>query len=178
MSLVDRRDRPPVRGRARRLLWGATPLARRPSAFARPRRHRRSAENVFPPRWLLRRARYLVDPASNHMLVSKIKPCTSKYKPARRRNCERLIKSVTTLQESDNPKWITCGNSGANTCNYAPTREGKSALIRRKPFGLAPFGGRHPSNLTADRTASSRRRFFEFLIYHADDGSCYANQWH
>ena len=28
--------------------------------------------------WL---ARYLVDPASSHMLVSKIKPCMSKYKP-------------------------------------------------------------------------------------------------
>ena len=27
------------------------------------------------------RARYLVDPASSHMLVSKIKPCMSKYKP-------------------------------------------------------------------------------------------------
>ena len=28
-----------------------------------------------PPAW-----RYLVDPASSHMLVSKIKPCMSKYK--------------------------------------------------------------------------------------------------
>ena len=27
------------------------------------------------------RTRYLVDPASSHMLVSKIKPCMSKYKP-------------------------------------------------------------------------------------------------
>ena len=27
------------------------------------------------------KARYLVDPASSHMLVSKIKPCMSKYKP-------------------------------------------------------------------------------------------------
>ena len=26
-------------------------------------------------------ASYLVDPASSHMLVSKIKPCMSKYKP-------------------------------------------------------------------------------------------------
>ncbi len=26
-------------------------------------------------------AGYLVDPASSHMLVSKIKPCMSKYKP-------------------------------------------------------------------------------------------------
>lgn len=25
---------------------------------------------------------YLVDPASSHMLVSKIKPCMSKYKPS------------------------------------------------------------------------------------------------
>ena len=36
---------------------------------------------------------YLVDPASSHMLVSKIKPCMSKYKyfiP----NCRRLIKTV------------------------------------------------------------------------------------
>ena len=30
----------------------------------------------------------LVDPASSHMLVSKIKPCKSKYKLLIRRNCE------------------------------------------------------------------------------------------
>ena len=29
----------------------------------------------------LNQTRYLVDPASSHMLVSKIKPCMSKYKP-------------------------------------------------------------------------------------------------
>ena len=28
----------------------------------------------------LRKSSYLVDPASSHMLVSKIKPCMSKYK--------------------------------------------------------------------------------------------------
>ena len=37
---------------------------------------------------------YLVDPASSHMLVSKIKPCMSKYKSGSRWNCEWLIKSV------------------------------------------------------------------------------------
>ena len=37
---------------------------------------------------------YLVDPASSHMLVSKIKPCMSKYKHFIQWNCERLIKSV------------------------------------------------------------------------------------
>ena len=35
----------------------------------------------------------LVDPASSHTLVSKIKPCMSKYKIVHQ-NCEWLIKSV------------------------------------------------------------------------------------
>ena len=34
---------------------------------------------TLPPRG--RRISYLVDPASSHMLVSKIKPCMSKYRP-------------------------------------------------------------------------------------------------
>ncbi len=58
---------------------------------------------------------YLVDPASSHMLVSKIKPCMSKYKRFIRRNCEWLIKSVIVylmvLYYLDNR-----GNSRANTC--------------------------------------------------------------
>ena len=37
---------------------------------------------------------YLVDPASSYMLVSKIKPCMSKYKHLYCENCEWLIKSV------------------------------------------------------------------------------------
>ena len=36
----------------------------------------------------------LVDPASSHMLVSKIKPCMSQYKSFTWRNCEWLIKTV------------------------------------------------------------------------------------
>ena len=58
---------------------------------------------------------YLVDPASSHMLVSKIKPCMSKYKQFIQRNCEWLIKSVIVYLivsfYSDNR-----GNSRANTC--------------------------------------------------------------
>ncbi len=37
---------------------------------------------------------YLVDPASSHMLVSKIKPCKSKYKQLILWNCGKLIISV------------------------------------------------------------------------------------
>ena len=65
--------------------------------------------------------RYLVDPASSHMLVSKIKPCMSKYKQFIQRNCEWLIKSVIVyliavmvlrgFYYSDNRS-----NSRANTC--------------------------------------------------------------
>ena len=41
----------------------------------------RSAGGPAALRPSVRKARYLVDPASSHMLVSKIKPCMSKYKP-------------------------------------------------------------------------------------------------
>ena len=41
-----------------------------------------SARRRLLPRRSVRKARsYLVDPASSHMLVSKTKPCMSKYKP-------------------------------------------------------------------------------------------------
>ena len=43
---------------------------------------------------LLNKVRYLVDPASSHMLVSKIKPCMSKYK---RLYCETANGSLNQL---------------------------------------------------------------------------------
>ncbi len=55
----------------------------------------------------------LVDPASSHMLVSKIKPCMCKYSIIQR-NCEWLIKSVIIYlmdKYMDNRS-----NSRANTC--------------------------------------------------------------
>jgi len=48
------------------------------------------------------------------MLVSKIKPCMSKYKPRLKRNCVRLIKSE--MIHSAGQTMDTCGNSRANTC--------------------------------------------------------------
>ena len=47
-------------------------------SFSRsPRREQVLKFSFFP---LFAHASYLVDPASSHMLVSKIKPCMSKYK--------------------------------------------------------------------------------------------------
>ena len=43
---------------------------------------------------LAKSSNYLVDPASSHMLVSKIKPCMCQYTPYLRQNREWLIKSV------------------------------------------------------------------------------------
>ena len=37
-------------------------------------------ERLLPSIWYVVESSYLVDPASSHMLVSKIKPCMSKYK--------------------------------------------------------------------------------------------------
>ena len=60
---------------------------------------------------------YLVDPASSHMLVSKIKPCTSMYNPD-------IIRE--TADGSLDQLWFigvrksamdNCGNSRANKCN-------------------------------------------------------------
>ena len=43
---------------------------------------------------LERKRRYLVDPASSHMLVLKIKPCMPEYRWTKNRDCGWLIKSV------------------------------------------------------------------------------------
>lgn len=40
-----------------------------------------SGDSVRPHSRAATAVDYLVDPASNHMLVSKIKPCMSKYMP-------------------------------------------------------------------------------------------------
>ncbi len=67
---------------------------------------------------------YLVDPASSHMLVSKIKPCMSKYKQLctvklrmAHYNSYNLFDSFYYLDNR--------GNSRANTCDN--TRQGDLA---------------------------------------------------
>ena len=51
-------------------------------------------------------SRYLVDPASSHMLVSKIKPCMSKYKPLQGETANGSLNQLWFLR-SYNPTWIT-----------------------------------------------------------------------
>ena len=76
--------------------------------------------------------RNLVDPASSHMLVSKIKPCMSKYKHFILWNCEWLIKSVIVYLII--PYYLdNRGNSSANTCFKPRLLEGVY-LLDKKPI--------------------------------------------
>ena len=67
------------------------------------------------------------------MLVSKIKPCMSKYKPHYGETANGSLNPV-------NLTWIVnsyldnCGNSRANTCEKPRLTEG--AFIRSKPIGF------------------------------------------
>ena len=69
----------------------------------------------------------LVDPASSYMLVSKIKPCMSKY-ICIHRNCGWLFITVI-VSWSMNDSLDICGNSRANTC-FKTRLDGRGALIR------------------------------------------------
>ena len=76
--------------------------------------------------------RYLVDPASSHMLVSKIKPCMSKYKLLYGETADGSLKQLLF------PWWFPCymdnrSNSRANTCRKALFWVG---FIRSKPNAL------------------------------------------
>jgi hypothetical protein len=63
---------------------------------------------------------YLVDPASSHMLVSKIKPCMSKYKHL---YCETANGSLNQLWflRSYSPTWITVAILELIHVDTAPT---------------------------------------------------------
>ena len=66
--------------------------------------------------------RYLVDPASSHMLVSRIKPCMSKYKHLYRETANGSLKQLWFIW------WFLCyldnrSNSRANTCTRGRLRK-------------------------------------------------------
>ena len=79
-----------------------------------------------------RRASYLVDPASSHMLVSKIKPCMSKYKLLHSETANGSLNQLWFLR-SYNPTWITVAILELiHDSQLRP--HGKSAFIRSKPI--------------------------------------------
>ena len=75
---------------------------------------------------------YLVDPASSHMLVSKIKPCMSKYKLLHSETANGSLNQLWFLR-SYNPTWITVAILELiHASQLRPS--GKSAFIRSRPI--------------------------------------------
>ena len=105
--------------------------------------------------------RNLVDPASSHMLVSKIKPCMSKYKQFILWNCEWLIKSVIVYLII--PYYLdNRGNSRANTCIKPRLLEGVY-LLDKKPIGATRLLVNHDN--FSNRMPSGGDGSFKFLPY-------------
>jgi hypothetical protein len=65
-----------------------------------------TCRHAVAPRPPCARDSYLVDPASSHMLVSKTKPCMSKYKPQHGETANGSLNQLWFLR-SYNPTWIT-----------------------------------------------------------------------
>ena len=117
---------------------------------------------------------YLVDPASSHMLVSKTKPCMSKYKLSHSQTANGSLNQLWFLRQY-HPTWITVAILELiHARRLRPLRRGKGALFRSnlKPNrSLRGLVARLPAytpvlNLLtqkhlADRTAWSRRRIFQ-----------------
>ena len=77
---------------------------------------------------------YLVDPASSHMLVSKIKPCMSKYILLHSETANGSLNQLWFLR-SYNPTWITVAILELiHATKLRPS--GKSAFIRSRPIRL------------------------------------------
>lgn len=76
---------------------------------------------------------YLVDPASSHMLVSKIKPCMSKYILLHSETANGSLNQLWFIRWY-NPTWITVVILELIHATKLRPR-GKSAFIRSKPIG-------------------------------------------
>ena len=105
--------------------------------------------------------RNLVDPASSHMLVSKIKPCMSKYKQFVLWNCEWLIKSVIVYLIL--PYYLdNRGNSRANTCKNGRLLEAQY-LLDKKPISASCLLVNHDNY--SNRMTQVGDGSFKFLPY-------------
>ena len=109
---------------------------------------------------------YLVDPASSHMLVSKIKPCMSKYKPQHGETANGSLNQLWFLR-SYNPTWITVVILELIHAIRPRLPEGVY-LLDKKPTRLAAPLVIH--NDFSNRTALRRRCFIQISALSTFDG--------
>jgi hypothetical protein len=81
---------------------------------------------------------YLVDPASSHMLVSKIKPCMSKYKLLPSETANGSLNQLWFLR-SYNPTWITVAILELIHARKLRPSRGRALLLDQNQW--PPFGG-------------------------------------
>ena len=82
------------------------------------------------------RGRYLVDPASSHMLVSKIKPCMSKYTPLHGETANGSLNQLWFLR-SYNPTWITVAILELIHATQLRPARGRALLLAQNQSGSA-----------------------------------------
>ncbi len=105
--------------RGRRLYPMGQALSTRGSLTSSPRTPSAACEAQ-----LTRNNSYLVDPASSHMLVSKTKPCMSKYTPSHGETANGSLNQLWFLR-SYNPTWITVAILELIHATKLRPREGK-----------------------------------------------------
>lgn len=111
---------------------GGTRKKKRPGHPLLPHR-RRCAERASVHEHCRQMWPYLVDPASSHMLVSKIKPCMSKYILLHSETANGSLNQLWFIRWY-NPTWITVVILELiHATKLRP--HGKSAFIRSKPIG-------------------------------------------
>ena len=84
------------------------------------------------------RGNYLVDPASSHMLVSKIKPCMSKYRLLHSETANGSLNQLWFLR-SFNPTWITVAILELIHEEQLRPFRGRALLLDQDQYGLCPF---------------------------------------
>ena len=133
-------------------------------------RDRRNPDASFPKR--LSYPSYLVDPASSHMLVSKIKPCMCEYRLYNGETANGSLDQLWFLR-SYNPTWITVAILELIHADNVRPR-GRTAFIRSKPIGCSR--SRRPvvlvtlDNFVPIARPSSRRRVFQMSDLSNVDG--------
>ena len=106
------------------------------------------------------------------MLVSKIKPCMSKYELLHGETANGSLNQLWFLR-SYNPTWITVAILELiHATKLRPSRERALLLAQTNAVSAAICGD--SGQLCADRTASRRRRIFQVSALSTVDGTCYA----
>ena len=116
---------------------------------------------------------YLVDPASSHMLVSKIKPCMSKCKLLHSETANGSLNQLWFLR-SYNPTWITVVILELIHATKLRPSQGRALLLDQNQYHLVWFSLVTLDNFVLIVWPPSRRRIFQMSALSSFIRRCYA----